>query len=50
MVWREPSFEQIQRTQREVRRILRPIGYTEPLRKQALARLDGLVMHPFAGP
>ncbi len=50
VVWREPSFEQIQRTQREVRRILGAIGYTEPLRKQALARLDALVMHPFAGP
>jgi ferrous iron transport protein B len=50
VVWREPSFEQIQRTQREVRRILGAIGYTEPLRKQALARLDALVMHPLAGP
>jgi ferrous iron transport protein B len=48
--WREPSFDQIQQTQREVRRILRAIGYTEPLRRQALARLDALVMHPIAGP
>jgi ferrous iron transport protein B len=48
--WREPSFDQIQQTQREVRRILRAIDYTEPLRKQALARLDALVMHPVAGP
>ena len=37
-------------TQREVRRILRAIGYTEPVRKQALARFDALVMHPVAGP
>ncbi|HEX9208303.1 MAG TPA: ferrous iron transport protein B [Steroidobacteraceae bacterium] len=50
VAWREPSFEQIQRTQREVRRILRVIGYTEPVRKQALARFDALVMHPVAGP
>ncbi|HWJ04488.1 MAG TPA: ferrous iron transporter B [Steroidobacteraceae bacterium] len=48
--WREPSFEQIQQTQRDVRRILRAIGYVEPVRKQALARLDALVMHPVAGP
>ncbi|NJD30910.1 MAG: ferrous iron transporter B [Gammaproteobacteria bacterium] len=50
VAWHEPSFEQIQRTQREVRRILDAIGYTEPLRKQALARLDAVVMHPVAGP
>jgi ferrous iron transport protein B len=48
--WREPSFDQIQETQREVRRILKAIAYTEPMRKQALARLDALVMHPIAGP
>jgi ferrous iron transport protein B len=48
--WREPSFDQIQQTQREVRRILKSIGYAEPLRKQALARLDALVMNPIAGP
>jgi ferrous iron transport protein B len=33
-----------------VRRILLASGYVEPLRKQALARLDALVMHPVAGP
>jgi ferrous iron transport protein B len=48
--WREPSFDQIQQTQREVRRILRVIGYVEPMRKQALARLDALAMHPVSGP
>ena len=48
--WREPSFDQIQQTQREVRRILKSIGYAEPLRKRALARLDALVMNPIAGP
>jgi len=31
--WREPSFDQIQQTQREVRRILKSTGYNEPLRK-----------------
>jgi ferrous iron transport protein B len=50
VAWRESTFDEIQGTQREVRRILRRIGYTEPLRKQALARLDALVMHPLAGP
>ena len=50
VAWREPTFEQIQQTQREVRRILRAIGYAEPVRKQALAQLDALVMNPIAGP
>ena len=50
LAWREPSFAEIQRTQREVRRILRAIDYVEPLRKQTLTRLDALVMHPVAGP
>ncbi len=48
--WRDPSFEHIQHTQREVRRILAAVGYTEPVRARALRRLDALVMHPFAGP
>jgi ferrous iron transport protein B len=48
--WREPSFEQIQRTQREVRRILRAAGHREPARRRALARADALVIHPVAGP
>jgi len=48
--WREPSFEQIQQTQREVRRILHAAGYHEPARNRALQRVDGLVMHPVAGP
>jgi ferrous iron transport protein B len=48
--WRDPSFEHIQQTQREVRRILAAVGYTEPARTHALRRLDALVMHPLAGP
>jgi ferrous iron transport protein B len=48
--WRESSFEQIQQTQREVRRILHDAGYREPARNRSLQRLDGLVMHPIAGP
>ena len=48
--WRESSFEQIQQTQREVRRILHAAGYGEPARSRALQRVDGLVMHPIAGP
>ncbi|HEX7374579.1 MAG TPA: ferrous iron transporter B [Steroidobacteraceae bacterium] len=50
VVWQEPSFEHIQETQREVRRILREAGYREPVRKRALARLDATVLHPIAGP
>ena len=50
VTWREPSFDEIQRTQREVRRILKAVDYAEPLRRQALTRLDALVMHPIAGP
>ena len=48
--WLDPTFEQIQQTQREVRRILHAAGYAEPARRRALQRLDALVMHPFAGP
>jgi len=48
--WLDPTFEQIQQTQREVRRILHEAGYTEPARRRALQRLDELVMHPVAGP
>jgi len=48
--WRDPSFAHIQHTQRDVRRILEAVGYTEPARARALRRLDALVMHPLAGP
>jgi len=48
--WLDPTFEEIQQTQREVRRILHAAGYKEPVRKRALQRLDALVMHPVAGP
>jgi ferrous iron transport protein B len=41
---------QIGQTQREARRILELAGYREPLRARALARLDGIVMHPVLGP
>jgi ferrous iron transport protein B len=50
VAWHEPSFAEIQQTQREVRRILQASGYAEPARKRALARFDALVMHPVAGP
>ena len=48
--WRESSFEQIQQTQREVRRILHAAGYREPARNRSLQRVDGFVMHPITGP
>jgi len=50
VAWREPSFEAIQDTQREVRRILQVAGYREPMRKRALTRLDEIVLHPVSGP
>jgi len=48
--WVDPTFEQIQQTQREVRRILSAAGYAEPARRRALRRMDAVVMHPVAGP
>ena len=48
--WTDPTFEQIQQTQREVRRILGAAGYSEPARRRALQQADALVMHPVAGP
>ena len=48
--WSAPPRGEVEATQREVRRILDDIGYREPLRARALARLDAVVMHPVAGP
>ncbi|MFI4868949.1 MAG: ferrous iron transporter B [Steroidobacterales bacterium] len=44
------SNEQLAATQRHVRHILTVVGYVEPLRDRALARLDAIVMHPLVGP
>ena len=48
--WVAPPRAEVEATQREVRRILDDIGYREPLRARALARIDAIVMHPVAGP
>jgi ferrous iron transport protein B len=48
--WAVQRREQIEATQLEVRRILHELGYREPLRARALARIDSIVMHPVAGP
>jgi len=48
--WSQPQRAEVEGTQREVRRILNDIGYREPLRARTLARIDSIVMHPFAGP
>ncbi len=48
--WSPLRREEIEATQREVRRILNELGYSEPLRLRALARIDQIVMHPVAGP
>jgi len=45
-----PSSADIERTQRESRRILDAAGYVVPLRTRALTRLDAVVMNPFFGP
>jgi ferrous iron transport protein B len=47
--WSPLRREEIEATQREVRRILNELGYSEPLRVRALARIDRLVMHPAGG-
>jgi ferrous iron transport protein B len=44
------SNDELIATQRDVRRILADIGYVEPLRDRALARLDAIVMQPIIGP
>jgi ferrous iron transport protein B len=48
--WTPQTREQIEATQRDVRRILVDVGYREPLRTRALARLDELVLNPVLGP
>ena len=49
VAWSPLRREEIEATQREVRRILDVVGYREPLRARALARIDAVVMHPVAG-
>jgi ferrous iron transport protein B len=49
LAWSPLRREEIESTQREVRRILDVIGYREPMRARALARIDAVVMHPVAG-
>jgi ferrous iron transport protein B len=44
------SHEELAATQREARRILTAVGYVEPLRDRALARVDAIVMNPLVGP
>jgi ferrous iron transport protein B len=44
------SQEELAATQREARRILATVGYVEPLRDRALARVDAIVMNPLVGP
>ncbi|MEO7775444.1 MAG: ferrous iron transporter B [Steroidobacteraceae bacterium] len=48
--WVAPDRARLEATQLEVRRILVAIGYRQPLRSRALARLDGVVMNPLLGP
>jgi ferrous iron transport protein B len=48
--WSAPTRAQIEDTQLEVRRILKALGYREPLRGRVPAAIDGIVMHPVWGP
>jgi ferrous iron transport protein B len=48
--WTAPGRDEVEATHREVRRILAEVEYREPLRSRAMARIDGVVMHPVAGP
>ena len=48
--WSPQRRQDIEATQLEVRRILHELGYAEPLRARALARIDSIVMHPVFGP
>jgi ferrous iron transport protein B len=45
-----PNRQQLEATQREVRRLLDAMGYALPDRSSGLARLDALVLHPVSGP
>ncbi|MET0290767.1 MAG: ferrous iron transport protein B [Steroidobacteraceae bacterium] len=49
VTWKAPVRAEVEATQREVRRVLAEIGYKEPLRSRALARIDAAVMHPVGG-
>jgi ferrous iron transport protein B len=46
----DTNAEEIQATQREVRRILDETGYRVPMRLALLSRLDAVVLHPVGGP
>ncbi|MFT3906336.1 MAG: ferrous iron transporter B [Steroidobacteraceae bacterium] len=48
--WQQVLGADVEETQREVRRILKAVGYVEPLRQRALTRLDAVVMNPLLGP
>ena len=48
--WTPPTRGEIEATQLEVRRILRELGYREPLRGRIPAAIDNIVMHPVWGP
>jgi ferrous iron transport protein B len=50
LAWAPLRREEVEATQREVRRILNEIGYREPLRSRVPERIDAVVMHPVAGP
>jgi ferrous iron transport protein B len=48
-VWREPSGEDAEQTQADLRGVLAAVGYTAPVESLWFARIDALLLHPLAG-
>ncbi len=49
LAWAEPTAEDIEQTQRDLRGLLAVAGYREPLLARWQRRLDAVVLHPIAG-
>jgi ferrous iron transport protein B len=47
--WRDSTAEEAERTQTSLRGLLTAIGYEEPRAQPWFARIDALLLHPFAG-
>ena len=47
--WQEPSAEDAEQTQADLRGVLAAVGYTPPRENRWFARIDALLLHPVAG-
>jgi ferrous iron transport protein B len=47
--WHEPTGEEAERIQAELHHVLGVIGYTAPVESPWAARIDAVLLHPFAG-